>query len=101
MSDRIVILNEGKIVQVGTPKEVYYHPTSEFVANFIGTANILDGTVRKSNVDGTMDIEVLGKVLEGIVGTPHGKSGVSNDTTDMHLHIREEYQFSLFEFEII
>jgi len=84
MSDRIVILNEGKIVQVGTPKEVYYHPTSEFVANFIGTANILDGTVRKSNVDGTMDIEVLGKVLEGIVGTPHAIG------TTCHLVVRPE-----------
>lgn len=41
ISDRIVIINKGIIVQVGTPKEVYYHPSSTFVADFIGEANFL------------------------------------------------------------
>lgn len=71
MSDRIVILNNGKIAQVGTPKEVYYHPQSEFVANFIGTANIIDGKVLAVNGDGTMDLEVFGKELKGINGSKH------------------------------
>ncbi|KFG68654.1 ABC transporter ATP-binding protein [Microvirga sp. BSC39] len=42
MADRIVILDNGKIAQVGTPEEVYNHPTSDFVAAFMGAENLLD-----------------------------------------------------------
>lgn len=73
MSDRIVILKDGKIAQIGTPTEVYYHPASEFVANFIGTANFLNATVETINENGTMDVNVLGKVLKGVVGGEHEK----------------------------
>jgi spermidine/putrescine ABC transporter ATP-binding subunit len=43
MSDRIAIMNKGKIVQVGTPTEVYENPANKFVANFIGEANFIEG----------------------------------------------------------
>lgn len=42
MADRIVILNNGEIEQVGTPEQVYNHPTSDFVAAFMGAENLLD-----------------------------------------------------------
>ena len=42
MSDRIAVLNEGKIEQIGTPSEIYSSPNSSFVANFVGTSNIFD-----------------------------------------------------------
>ena len=42
MADRIVILNNGEVAQVGTPEEVYNHPTSDFVAAFMGAENLLD-----------------------------------------------------------
>lgn len=45
MSDRIVVLNEGQIEQIGTPREVYETPQNLFVAKFIGEANIFDVTV--------------------------------------------------------
>ena len=45
MSDRIAIINKGEIVQLGTPEEVYLHPNSVFVADFIGDANIVDAQV--------------------------------------------------------
>ena len=45
MSDRIAIMNQGVIEQLGTPQEVYSHPKSVFVADFIGEANILDAEV--------------------------------------------------------
>lgn len=45
LSDRIIIMNKGIIEQVGTPKEVYYTPESEFVADFIGTANFLEAKI--------------------------------------------------------
>ena len=43
MSDRIGVFNEGKVEQVGTPAEVYEHPTTPFVAGFVGTSNLVDG----------------------------------------------------------
>lgn len=45
ISDKVVIMNEGVIEQAGTPQEIYQHPVSEFVATFIGRANILDATI--------------------------------------------------------
>lgn len=45
MSDLVVVMNKGKIEQRGAPAEVYEHPRSEFVANFLGNANFLPGTV--------------------------------------------------------
>jgi putative spermidine/putrescine transport system ATP-binding protein len=43
MSDRIAVFNEGRIVQVGTPAEIYERPASPFVAGFVGTSNLIRG----------------------------------------------------------
>ena len=43
LSDRIAVMNDGKILQVGTPSEIYDSPRSRFVADFIGTSNFLEG----------------------------------------------------------
>jgi spermidine/putrescine transport system ATP-binding protein len=45
MSDRIAVMNGGKIAQVGTPQEIYEHPSSLFVADFIGASNVWAGSV--------------------------------------------------------
>jgi ABC-type Fe3+/spermidine/putrescine transport system ATPase subunit len=45
MSDRIVIMNSGRVIQVGTPVEVYQRPANRFVANFLGDVNCLAGTI--------------------------------------------------------
>lgn len=45
LSDRVVVMNEGQIAQVGAPQEVYDEPASEFVADFIGSANVLPVTL--------------------------------------------------------
>lgn len=41
MADRVAIFNEGKIVQAGTPKEIYEHPRTKFAADFVGSSNVL------------------------------------------------------------
>lgn len=41
MSDRIAVMNQGVLEQVGTPNEIYYHPLTSYVADFVGNANIL------------------------------------------------------------
>ena len=51
ISDQIILMREGVIAQMGTPTEIYYHPNSEFVADFIGECNFLRGTVRESDGD--------------------------------------------------
>jgi len=43
ISDRIILMNRGVVAQSGKPMEIYYHPSSEFVADFIGEANFLKG----------------------------------------------------------
>ena len=50
MADRIVVMDQGVIEQIGTPREIYSSPATAFVADFIGTMNFLPGTVEKSGV---------------------------------------------------
>ncbi|HWD65885.1 MAG TPA: ABC transporter ATP-binding protein [Solirubrobacteraceae bacterium] len=50
MSDRLAVLNEGRIEQLGTPVEVYEHPANEFVAGFIGTSNLLERGGRRFTI---------------------------------------------------
>jgi putative spermidine/putrescine transport system ATP-binding protein len=45
MSDRVVVMNEGRVEQAGTPSEIYNFPRSRFVASFVGTLNLLEGRV--------------------------------------------------------
>ena len=60
ISDKIIIMNAGKIAQMGTPHEIYYHPVSEFVADFIGDANFLKGKMLRH--EGEVDVvEICGR----------------------------------------
>ena len=52
MSDRIAVMNEGIMEQIGTPDEVYNHPKTKFVASFVGESNILESYVK--SVDGDL-----------------------------------------------
>jgi putative spermidine/putrescine transport system ATP-binding protein len=54
LSDRIAIMNEGVIHQVGTPSEIYEHPTTAFVAEFVGESNFVDGVVEAGGGDGSL-----------------------------------------------
>ena len=49
-ADRVAIMDRGKLVQAGTPEEIYAHPRTEFVARFIGKTNILEGELGDRNV---------------------------------------------------
>ena len=51
LSDRIAVMNEGKILQIGTPTEIYEIPQNRFVADFIGTSNFLKGTLISTDGD--------------------------------------------------
>jgi iron(III) transport system ATP-binding protein len=60
MSDRIVVMNDGRIEQIGTPTEVYEQPASLFVADFIGQANMLEAETKKVGA-GVVTVAVLGQ----------------------------------------
>ena len=85
MSDRIVILHNGKIEQVGTPAEIYDDPETAYVASFVGSANILHGEVVQVTDDGvvlknefgTMNGRYRNSVGAGAESSEVGKDGVS------------------------
>lgn len=68
MSDRIAVMNEGQIVQIGTPREIYARPVSIFASDFIGETNLIPARVL--NISGTMvEVDVAG------AGSASGRAG--------------------------
>lgn len=80
MSDRIVVMNEGVFEQIGTPNEIYLHPKTSYVAKFVGSANILQGSFTGKDGDrlflriGSVQIEISG---DGKGLSPHAGEQVS------------------------
>lgn len=73
ISDRVVIMKDGVICQVGTPSEIYEQPNSRFVANFIGKANFIDGVLE--GMDGSSAcVKVNGKTF--LIPEPGEMQGV-------------------------
>lgn len=66
MSDRIVVMKDGIIQQLGTPKDIYNEPVNRYVANFIGESNIVSGVYLKQNLVRFLDVdfECVGYVFE-------------------------------------
>jgi iron(III) transport system ATP-binding protein len=57
MADRIAIMNQGKIEQIGAPREVYNQPQNQFIAEFIGETNSIEGRVKQSNKNNLIVVE--------------------------------------------
>ena len=57
MSDRIAVMDMGRIEQIGDPEAVYDRPTTTFVAGFIGVSNLMPGTVRKTGARGEVELD--------------------------------------------
>ena len=74
MSNRIAVMDGGHIIQEGTPREIYQHPATRFVAGFVGSANFLSGTVIRPGAAGAMRIGIGGGEIEAIcpAGTTAG-----------------------------
>ena len=75
MADRICVMNYGKILQLGTPTDVYYKPHSEFVARFFGDNNLIEGVVRDGSVDRRIVETPIGPLLCMADGAAIGASG--------------------------
>jgi ABC-type Fe3+/spermidine/putrescine transport system ATPase subunit len=93
MSDRIVILNKGRIEQDGTPADIFDRPATAFVADFIGDTNLLDGSVLDAR-DGQarVDLGPLGEA-SGVAAqplSPGAAAKVSVRPTDLALEAAPE-----------
>lgn len=62
IADQIAIMNRGKLIQLGTPRELYHQPADRFVADFVGLSNIVPVEVIESNADGTT-VRVFGQAI--------------------------------------
>lgn len=83
MSDRIAVMHDGIIEQLGAPAEIYDHPETRFVAGFIGESNIFDGTV--AAVDGDL------LTVETAAGTMQVRGQDFAVNEEMHVAVRPEY----------
>ena len=74
VADRVVVMNQAKIEQVGTPAEVFHHPASEFVMDFLGNVNVFHGRIEQGQA-----------VLGGLVANPANSAPASRPK---HLYVR-------------
>ena len=73
MAGRIAVMSKGRVLQVGTPEEVYEHPVNRFVADFIGNVNMFEGRLSVDEIDRCAAVTGIGEVQVG-----HGVSGTLN-----------------------
>ena len=78
LADRVVLLNEGRLVQMGTPHEIYDRPADAFVAGFVGRANLLDAKA--------IDADTVDTPIGRLLTPPHGRAA----GTALHVLVRPE-----------
>src|SRR5690349_7080397 len=89
MSDRIVVMRDGSIEQIGSPAEIYNLPRNAFVADFVGPANLIRGRLRADlAADGLAALETSGGAI--VFGLTHGRALGAEPTfcvRTVHLHL--------------
>jgi iron(III) transport system ATP-binding protein len=92
MSDLIFVMRSGLVEQTGTPGEIYNYPRTAFVADFVGSANLVDGEVLNPGAaNGSVTLRVDGESI--IQGVTHGRSVARNGTLSLrtvHLKLSAE-----------
>ena len=75
ISDRVIVMNRGLIEQIGTPEEIFNRPATRFVADFVGSANMIEGSVKGTNPDGSLMFETkAGTVIRAAAGKADGRT---------------------------
>ncbi|MBY4678175.1 ABC transporter ATP-binding protein [Marinobacterium arenosum] len=81
MADRIGIMNQGELVQVGTPHDIYEYPNSRYTAEFVGSVNLFEGRVEQEEPDAVLirspQLQQLIHVDHGITGPGHQQVAVA------------------------
>jgi iron(III) transport system ATP-binding protein len=85
LSDRIIVMNEGKIEQIGDPFTLYFRPRTPFVAQFIGQTNFFQGTVEEADKE-SVTVSALGTLIR-----IERKPGALKKGDRIHISLRPEY----------
>jgi len=86
IGDRVVVMNKGKVTQIGSPAEVYFKPRTRFVADFIGTTNLLKGKVTRTD-----EKEVVLSVASGVSLSALASPEIAlRDAQEVTLSVRPE-----------
>ena len=88
MSDRIIVMRDGLIAQVGTPDDIYSRPRNAFVADFVGSSNLIRGRHRADlDADGFVALEASGGIVYGVAhGRPAG-ADMTFSVRTVHLQV--------------
>ena len=96
MSDRIGIMNEGRILQLGTPDDIYERPQTRFAAEFIGQSNIFTATITGRDETGALTLAFAGGVIKAAGdGTPGERVTISVRTERIRFGEESRYGFDL------
>lgn len=95
ISDKVVVMNNGKIEQIGTPEEIYYSPINEYVANFIGKSNFIlkDGVkklIRPENIKIEKNQKGSWKVINKEFMGAYTILKIKNETEELYVNIQGE-----------
>jgi sulfate transport system ATP-binding protein len=104
VSDEIVVMNRGKVEQVGTPAEIYDHPASAFVMSFIGPVNVLPGTSRIFQNGGfdSANPEIFLRPHDVVVETsPNGNTVAARVSRVIHLGWEVQAELTLEDGQVM
>ena len=82
IADQVALMNQGKLVQLGTPRDLYRHPANRFVAGFVGVSNVVPVELVKSNADGAT-VRVFGQTI-------HSRRPPQNPENQISIVLRPE-----------
>jgi ABC-type Fe3+/spermidine/putrescine transport system ATPase subunit len=87
ISDRVIVMSNGKIEQIGTPEEIYNRPASLFVADFVGAANMIQGQVKGPGSNGSVIFEAAGGIALEVEAPPGGRGGSVVALRSSYIHL--------------
>lgn len=95
ISDKVVVMNNGRIEQIGTPEEIYYSPINEYVANFIGKSNFIlkDGVkklIRPENIKIEKNQKGSWKIINKEFMGAYTILKIKNETEEIYVNIQGE-----------
>jgi iron(III) transport system ATP-binding protein len=89
IADRVAVLDQGVIQQVGTPMELYDSPASRFIANFVGTINLLQGMLQQADGGMVFRSDILGAIRFAAAAAPPGPAEIAIRPHAIHLAARD------------
>ncbi len=89
MSDRLAVMSNGRVEQVGTPSEVYEEPSTAYVADFLGVSNLMDGRADGGNGDGTAKVRLGEFELAASKGETDARGDVKIVIRPERVHLEE------------